>query len=230
MGLRHLFSRFDSHLMSAPTPAPAPVPAPAPKGEAGDGAADRQPGATPSLAAEWRAWCEQGAGDAALQAWQPWARRRPALPWAQQACAADAGPGLLDLAEDLDGSLRLQACRGRLQRLALRVRVKLSDACWWRARRVGDIWDAGQLIDGPDLAERARRFEPRRATLILALDIEPARLQAAAAALAARSADFDYPVRLIRLDADTAMVGPSGSRLRSRKAPNNHERMPISKV
>ncbi len=248
MSLRHLFSRFDRTLLSAlaTSPATAPTPAtaaprtavaasaaaalPAISAETGAGAADRQRGHTLVSAAEWRALCMQGVADSALPWWQPLGQRRPAVPWAQHSADADAGPGLIALAADLDGSLRLQACQGRRQRLALRAQVKLADARWWRARRADHIWDAGQLIDGPDLALRVRRFEPRRATLILALDIEPARLLAAANELAARSADFDYPVRLIWLVADAAMVGPSGSRLSSRNAPNSHERMPINNV
>jgi hypothetical protein len=126
----------------------------------------------------------------------------------------------------------LQACAGHAQGLRLRARVKLHDACWWRARQPDDTWDAGELIDGPDLAQRAHRFTPRRATLILAAGIDAERLNTVAKALAARSPSFDYAVRLIRLDdgAAAAMVGPSGSRLSSRNAPKSHERMPISKV
>ena len=232
MSLRHLFSRFDHRLLGPPTATPEMPPVcggiadelASPSSPADQGWADQR--------AHWRAWCLEGASDAGLPVFQPCGRRRPAKPWALAAGPVELMPDLCRLALDLDGSRLLQACRGAADRFGLRARVKWRDACWWRARRIDDIWDAGWLIDGDDLAQRARQFQPRRATLILALDIEPAQLHGAINELVARSGGFDYAVRLIRLDGadDVAMVGPSGSRLSSRNAPNSHERMPISKV
>lgn len=106
--------------------------------------------------------------------------------------AALGGRGAAALAEalalQLDGSLRLQACRGGLARLALRLGVKCDDLALalGRAPRRSDCWDSGWLRDGPATLASLATWQPRRATLLLAGDRPPEARAALLAALAGR--------------------------------------------
>lgn len=177
--LAALSARYDARLLRAPT-APARAVA----------------------AAEWQplqAWCLAGAGPGGAPWWPPGAlprvQRRLALArWTGDAAVVAAW------ALALDGSTRLAQCAGRAGRLALRLRTKRDDACWWRRRAVADPWDAGHLIDSDEALARLRQdFQPRRATLLIAGAMSPARLEAAIAALQARSAGLRHPLRLLCL-------------------------------
>ncbi len=201
MSLRHLFARFDTALLRPPAwPAahaarPAARPAPA----------------DDSHTAALLAWCLDGAGPGGALRGSPDAPAQPATAAAWRAVTRFAWR-LADQAEmaaapsaalHLDGSHLLDACTGGLARLRLRAAVKWRDAsAWrdasgWRPLQAGDIWDAGHLIDGPDLAERAGRFTPRRACLMLADAIPAARRPGLIQALQQRSPAFDHPVRLL---------------------------------
>lgn len=160
-------------------------------------------------AAEWQPlqdWCLAGAGPGGAPWWQP-----GALPRVQQRLALAQWTGdaavVAAWALVLDGSTRLAACAGRGGRLALRLRTKRDDACWWRRREAADPWDAGHLIDSDAALARLRQdFQPRRATLLIAGAMPVARAQAVVAALQARSAGLRHPLRLLFL-ADAVVPG-----------------------
>lgn len=183
------------------------------------------------------------------------------LPAVQRRFAVAHWPGPDSVAQAwalaLDGSDRLDACVGRVNKLLLKLQTKWDDACWWRERQASDPWDAGQLIDGEAALHRLQQeFRPRRATLLMAGAMDASRLAACISALHGRSARFRHPVRLLclaaaPLPADVALTitrlpmpdhlalsrrptsagrGRSGSRISSRNAPNSHERMLMIKV
>jgi hypothetical protein len=102
---------------------------------------------------------------------------------------------VLALGLELDGSLRLQARPGRVATTLLRLRVKLCDAMWWRARRADDVWDFGYLVDTKALAT----FTPRRATLVVVEGNDAARLRAAVDVLQALGPSLRRPLRLLLL-------------------------------
>ena len=157
-----------------------------------------------TLHAQLQAWCWQGAGPGNAAWWQPGVQ---AAVGQRLAVAALCGPGAADLAgwanafaRQLDGSTRLDNLPGKWSGLQLRLATKLQDAQWWRPRQPTDPWDAGWAINTPPaLQQLQQRFQPRRATLILA-DAQAAHtLQPGLAALALRCADFGHPVRWLWL-------------------------------
>lgn len=170
------------------------------------------PGGAPSggeQAEVWRqleAWCFNGAGSGASPFLRPW--RMPDVParFSVAVLTGSKGAGksrlalALALGRDLDGTLQLEACASRWGGLWLRLRVKLQDCCWWRARQRSDPWDGGYLAE--DTAGRAAiaAFSPRRATLIVADGMPQADLIAAIETLIGRRAHFWHPVRLLIID------------------------------
>ncbi|MBI5257000.1 MAG: hypothetical protein HY855_10915 [Burkholderiales bacterium] len=186
--LRGLGARFDTAALRPPDTALAQPP-------------------HPMQAAAWQAlrqWCQAGAGPGGCAWWQPGARPRVDTRLAQ---ATLAGPDITalralahELALQLDGSHRLAACPGGAARLALRLRTKCDDALWWRQRRAHDPWDAGFVIDSAEARARVQQqWMPRRASLLVAEGGSPAAFEACVRALAARSAGFRHPVRLLGL-------------------------------
>lgn len=154
--------------------------------------------------ATWRqlqAWCFAGAGDGRSPFWRPGALPRVEQRFAVATLAGGPEADLQQLVEafsrHLDGSDQLAAAGGALAGLLLRLRVKRDNALWWRARQPSDPWDCGYLIGTP---EALRRFQPRRATLLVADDSLPdAALLEALHILQTRSAGFHHPVRLLVL-------------------------------
>ena len=147
------------------------------------------------------AWCFAGAGDGRSPFWRPGALPRVEQRFAVATLAQGPDADLQQLVEafsrHLDGSDQLAAAGGALAGLLLRLRVKRNDALWWRARQASDPWDCGYLIGTP---EALRRFQPRRATLLVADDSLPdAALLEALHILQTRSAGFRHPVRLLVL-------------------------------
>ncbi len=181
MSLRTLLDRFDADLLRPPVWAPQAGAAPAPTAEE----------------AALIAWCQQGAGPGGALWWQPLARTPVTIRLALRRCSAAEMAAATSAALWLDGSHALAECRSTAARLTLRATVKWSDACWWRPHRLSDPWDAGHLIDGPDLLARAARFRPRRATLILASGLDAPQAAALMAVLAPRSVAFEHPVRVL---------------------------------
>lgn len=150
------------------------------------------------------AWCFAGAGDGASPLWNPWALPRvptrfavAVLSGASDAPDADL-PALAEaFSRHIDGSDQLAALTGAAARTALRLRVKWQDAQWWRARQRTDPWDSGYLPDGEAALRALEAFCPRRATLLVALNLPAAALAPRIALLARRSAGFAHPVRLL---------------------------------
>lgn len=171
-----------------------------------DGTALRPPvrPAVPVAPAAWAGlqdWCFEGAGPGGSPFLQP-----GALPAVQTRFAVAHWPGPDSVAQAwalaLDGSDQLEARRGRINKLLLRLQTKWDDACWWRERRAHDPWDAGQLIDSDAALHRLQQdFQPRRATLLMAGAMDASSLVAGISALHGRSAGFRHPVRLLCLAA-----------------------------
>ncbi len=187
--LAALSARYDARLMRAPEAPPVAV-----------------------ASADWRPlqdWCLAGAGPGGTPFWQPGAlprvgQRFALAQWTGEAAVVQAW------ALALDGSTRLAAQRGAAGRLALRLRTKLDDGCWWRRRAAGDPWDAGHLLDSDAaLARLQQGFQPRRATLLIAGAMDPARLAAAIQALQRHAGGLHHPVRLLCLaDAPVPAAAP----------------------
>jgi hypothetical protein len=151
--------------------------------------------------ARLHAWCFAGAGDGRRPFWRPGVLPRVGQRFALATLADGPGVDRARLVEafsrHLDGSDQLEAVGGALAGLLLRLRVKCTDALWWRARQAADPWDCGHLIGEPSAL---RRFQPRRATLMVADESLPdAALREALQILQARGAGFHHPVRLLVL-------------------------------
>ncbi len=100
-----------------------------------------------------------------------------------------------------DGSLQMLACRGAGGRLALRLKTKLHDVTPWRALQPGDAWDAG-FLSGTDAGLQAlARFQPRRATLLVAQGLSTPALRATCALLHARQRHYGHALRLLLVPA-----------------------------
>lgn len=145
-----------------------------------------EPGAghAPATWAALQAWCRSGARFAVATLVQGLPAQRD---------------GLIEaFSRQLDGSDQLAAAGGKLAGLLLRLRVKVRDAMWWRARQPSDPWDAGYLIGEP---QALRAFRPRRATLMVAEEagLDAAALASAVQILASNSGAFHHPVRLLVL-------------------------------
>lgn len=95
----------------------------------------------------------------------------------------------------LDGSHRLLAAGGAWAGLWLRLRVKACDVAWWRHRRPADPWDCGYALNEPAARAALARFQPRRATLVVAVDWPEQALVDAVTAMARSSRRFAHPVR-----------------------------------
>ena len=99
----------------------------------------------------------------------------------------------------LDGSDRLSACQGALDRIWLRLTVKLQDARFWGAAQAGDVWDSGFVPDLQSAWQALARFEPRRPTFIVVKSsLSPERADVLSA-LQKRSTGFAKPVRVLLL-------------------------------
>ena len=149
--------------------------------------------ATPT-AAEWadlqslRRWCLQGA------------LPRMSIPLAiglLRSSGPEAETRVQQLCLERDGSWQLAVCTSAWTRMALRLKTKWHDLQADRERQANDAWDAGYAIDTPAGWQALSVFEPRRATLIVALYSRPAVLQPVLQQLAARQSHWKHPVRLL---------------------------------
>jgi hypothetical protein len=158
-----------------------------------------------------RAWCLANAGDGRSPLWRPWQRPQVTqrLAAAVLVCAPRTDPPALvtRLMLDIDGSHRLEAVGGRTAELALRLRVKLQELMWWRARRDDDPWDSGLVSDSAVVRNRAGPFRPRRATLLVLQRPTADFVAFMWAALSAQSAAYRHPVRLLVVAGDGAAAG-----------------------
>lgn len=156
---------------------------------------------TDSQAAQWaplHAWCFLGAGDGRSPLLQP--TRAPQVDqrfsvavW----CAGGDPQGevIEAFSRHLDGSHRLLAAGGAWAGLWLRLCVKACDGAWWRRRRVTDPWDCGHALDEPAARAALSQFQPRRATLVVAVDWPEQALVDAITEMARSSHRFAHPVR-----------------------------------
>lgn len=146
------------------------------------------------------AWCFAGAGDGRSPFWRPGVLPRVEQRFTVTTLAdgpdADRARLVEAFSRHLDGSGQLEAAGGAVAGLLLRLRVKRDNALWWRARQPSDPWDCGYLIGEP---AALRRFQPRRATLMVADGVSDVVLREALHILQARSAGFHHPVRLLVL-------------------------------
>ena len=109
----------------------------------------------------------------------------------------------------LDGTGLLLTCSGPWARLGLRLRIKLREACWWRARKASDPWDCGFLQTNDTVVARLRAFSPRRATLIVVQDASTQTLRDSIATLQQQQERFSHPVRLLLIAApELEDIGP----------------------
>jgi hypothetical protein len=97
----------------------------------------------------------------------------------------------------LDGTGLLLACGSPWAASLLRLRIKLREALWWRARQTTDPWDCGFLNTDEAALAQLKGFLPRRATLIVALNVPRQFLYDSLTALRHRQSLFGQPVRLL---------------------------------
>ncbi len=159
----------------------------------------RKPSAT--QLAQWaplQAWSFEGAGTGSSPLLRPTQAPQVELPFSAAVWPAD-DPTALDLIDafsrHLDGSHQLLAAGGALAELRLRLRVKARDVMWWRRRQASDPWDCGYALDAPETRAALARFEPRRATLMVAVGWPDEALVDAVMAMRRSSPRFAHPVR-----------------------------------
>ncbi len=114
-----------------------------------------------------------------------------------------------------DGSLQMLACRGAAGRIALRLKTKAHDLSPWRERQPGDAWDAGFLPGTAAGLQALARFEPRRATLLVAQGLSTPALRATCALLQSRQRDYGHALRLLLVPAAPGLeMGTPVTRIR----------------
>ncbi len=153
-----------------------------------------------------RDWCFDGAGTGAAPLLLP-----NALPAMDQALSIAVWETAMPPAQaaqetqlnafmgQLDGTGLLLACSGPWARRSLRLRIKLREARWWRARQADDPWDCGFLQTDEAVVARLRAFSPRRATLIVMQGVSTPTLGDCLAVLRQQQGRFSHPVRLLLL-------------------------------
>ena len=160
-------------------------------------------------------WCQARAGVAARPVLAPWAQPlvEKAFAVAHLSGAQAAGKSLLALAlsRELDGSVLLKACPTRWARWRLRLRAKLHDCQWWRARQLDDPWDCGYVHSAALASGAIARFLPRRATLIVADGLTCEEVDQCAAQLHANSAWYHCPVRLLVITVGSDLASPDAT-------------------
>jgi hypothetical protein len=158
--------------------------------------------------ADLRAWCLSGAGSGARPWFYPGAGAKLPAPLAFRSLAdspaSEAGRLATLLCLDLDQSLQLHALGSAAGRMALRLRVKVQDAAWWRARLPTDPWDTGYARTDTQALAAWSAFRPRRPTLVVLKAARPEAGACRAALLSAQGA-FDHPVRVLTLPPDAHM-------------------------
>ncbi len=138
----------------------------------------------PALLARLRAWCEQAAFTA------PAERLRVA--------SIAPGASVDGVACTLDGSHEL-ARLGRWRGLLWRLQILLRERQAGRPSRPGDPWDCGWWRGGP--LATAQAFRPRRPTLLMLREPDPAAMDALLAALRAGSVAYERPLRVLVVSA-----------------------------
>lgn len=139
------------------------------------------------LLARLRAWCEDGAF--------------PALTEPLSASRVATTAGLDGVACALDGSHELQRL-GSVRGLAWRLRLLLRESVSSRPARRADPWDCGWWREGS--LDHAEAFRPRRATLLMVRERDPAITAALLAKLQAGSRAYANPLRVLIVESADA--------------------------
>ena len=144
-----------------------------------------------------------GVADAALSTWLRGWCEQGAFPLTEPLRITRIAPraGLDHAACELDGSFEL-ARLGRWRGLAWRVQLLLRECLTANAARRSDPWDCGWWRAGA--LDAAASFQPRRATLLMLREPSTAQVDAVGASLAARSATFACPVRVLIVTSSAA--------------------------
>ncbi len=168
---------------------------------------------TAAQTAQWaplQAWCFLGAGDGSSPLLQPSRAPRVEQRFSVAVWPAAANSARRDVIEafsrHLDGSHQLLAAGGDWAGLLLRLRVKAGDVAWWRRRRPTDPWDCGYALNEPAARAALARFEPRRATLVVAVDWPEDALIDAITGMARSSPRFAHPVRWLVVQPDPSDI------------------------
>ena len=117
--------------------------------------------------------------------------------------------GLDAAAGELDGSHEL-ARLGRWRGLLWRLQILLRE-CVTTTHRASDPWDCGWWRDGALAA--AESFQPRRATLLMVREPDPAVAEALLSALRSGSSSYTKPVRVLLVSAAAPMASITSLRL-----------------
>ena len=154
--------------------------------------------ADPALLAMLRSWCQGGAF--------------PKLTEPLRVASTLPRAGLDHAACELDGSHEL-ARLGRWRGLMWRLQILWREWREWHVRahsaqRPRDPWDCGWWRDGALAA--AESFEPRRATLLMVREPDPAVAAALLSTLRARSLSYAKPVRVLLVSAATPYSDEEG--------------------
>ncbi len=151
-----------------------------------------------------KTWCFEDAGSGASPLWRPWVMPEVEKRFSIAILTGSNGVGKSHLAEalcqHLDGKLQLDDCSMRAAGVRLRFRWKLRSCMWWRERQPSDPWDSGYLVEDGARRKRLAHFSPRRATLLVADELQPDSLLECLADLNARRVDYRHPVRLLIID------------------------------
>lgn len=137
-----------------------------------------------ALLASLRAWCEGGAC--------------PVLTDPLRVASMAPHAGLDAAACVLDGSYEL-ARLGRWRGLWWRLQILLQEHVMGRSTQSDDPWDCGWWRDGP--LSPAEAFRPRRATLLMLREPDPAVTTALLATLRASSPAYARPLRVLVVSA-----------------------------
>lgn len=171
----------------------------------------------PGQWAPLQAWCFRGAGDGSSPLWQPMRAPNVELRFSVAVWPDDARQRAPDMVEafsrHLDGSDQL-AARSTWSGRLLRLRVKAREAAWWRRRRLADPWDCGYALNEPAVREALSRFEPRRATLVVAVAWPADDLIAAITEMAHTSPRYAHPVRWLVVESAASDASGISERLR----------------
>lgn len=177
---------------------------------------------TAAQAAQWaplQTWCFEGAGNGRSPLLRPTQPPQVAQAFSVAVWPA-VDPAALALIEafsrHLDGSHQLLEAGSSLSGLLLRLRVKVCDVAWWRSRQTSDPWDCGYALNEPKARAALARFEPRRATLVVAVDWPADALVDTLAGMQGSSSRFLHPVRWLVVQRDP---GPITERLRAAALP-----------
>ncbi|MCI0150184.1 hypothetical protein KNO81_30340 [Paraburkholderia sediminicola] len=154
--------------------------------------------------AQMREWCLSGAGPGNSAWWRPHAMPQISRRFCVTLLTGANGVGKTHLAEalrdELSGTFQLAACGSRLARWCMLLGRQIRPCIWWRERNHNDIWDVGYLVEDPAASTRLSQFRPRRPTLIIADEHQPAKLRSCIDDLASHRADFRHPVRLLLIE------------------------------